>query len=313
MIALAVLLAALGACGYAVGARLQHGAVHDAMAGGGLGLRSQGRLVRNRYWLIGLCALGTGALLHAGALGLAPLSVVQPVGVLALPLTVLLSLRAQGYRAGDLRPTVLLAVLAATGGVAVFVLLAVGSATATPVGGEQQLVATELVTAAVLLIAGAAALTRGKVRCVLFAAGCAVAYGYVSLMTRAVTQQLGTTELLVNPLPLLGIAVAMVLGAWLLQHAYASGPPDLVVACLTVIDPLVAVGLGIGLLGEADQVNGWVAAGEALCAVVACAGVFALARYHPDKTDESPPADVTADSVDSTGSRSTTSPDGSSS
>ena len=273
MTALAVLLAALGACGYALGARLQHGAVHDAMAGGGLGLRSQGRLVRDRYWLIGLAALGTGALLHAVALGLAPLSVVQPVGVLALPITVLLNLRSRGYHARDLTPSVLLGVAAATGGVSLYVLLAVGSATSTPVGGDQQLLATELVTAAVLVIGAVAVLTRSKVRCVLFAAGCAVAYGYVSLMTRAVTQQLGDTELFgINPLPLLGVAVAMVTGGWLLQHAYASGPPDLVVACLTVIDPLVAVGLGIGLLGEADEVGGWVAAGEVLCAAVACAG-----------------------------------------
>jgi hypothetical protein len=287
MTALAVLLAALGACGYALGARLQHGAVHDAMAGGGLGLRSQGRLVRNTRWLIGLGALGTGALLHAGALGLAPLSVVQPVGVLALPITVLLNLRAHDHRARELNPSVLLGVAGATGGVAAFVLLAAGSATSTSVDGDQQLVATELVILAVLVIGVAAALTRAKVRCVLFAAGCAVAYGYVSLMTRAVTQQLGSTELFsINLLPLLGIAVAMVTGAWLLQHAYASGPPDLAVACLTVIDPLVAVGLGIGLLGEAAQVGGWVAAGEALCAAVACAGVFVLARYHPDKTHE---------------------------
>ncbi|MFC7341302.1 hypothetical protein [Saccharopolyspora griseoalba] len=287
MTVLAVLLAALGACGYALGARLQHGAVHDAMAGGGLGLRSQGRLVRNTRWLVGLGALGSGALLHAVALGLAPLSVVQPIGVLALPLTVLLNLGARGYRARELNPSVLLGVAAATGGVSMFVLLAVGSATSTPVSGAQQLVATELIAPAVLVIGAMAALTRAKVRCVLFAAGCAVAYGYVSLMTRALTQQLGTPELFgINPLPLLGIAVAMVTGGWLLQHAYASGPPDLVVACLTVIDPLVAVGLGIGLLGEAAEVGGWVAAGEVLCAAVACAGVFVLARYHPDKDDE---------------------------
>ena len=89
----------------------------------------------------------------------------------------------------------------------------------------------------------------------------------------------------INPLPLVVIVVAMVVGGWLLQHGYASGPPDLVVACLTVIDPLVAVGLGIGLLGEADAVDGATAIGELLCAVIACAGVFALARHHPDTQD----------------------------
>ncbi|MEV6230993.1 hypothetical protein AB0L88_24330 [Saccharopolyspora shandongensis] len=291
MTALAVLLAALGACGYAVGARLQHAAVHDAMDGRGLGLRSQAQLIRNPRWLGGLAALGSGTVLHACALGLAPLSVVQPVGVLALPITVLLNLRQQGITARDLKPSVALSVVAATGGVGAFVFLAAGSATATPIAGDAQLLATQLVAGAILALGVLAMLTRSKARCILFAAGCAVAYGYVSVLMRAVAQQLGTTELLdINPLPLLGIVVAMVVGGWLLQHGYASGPPDLVVACLTVIDPLVAVGLGIGLLGEADQVGSWTAAGEVLCAVVACAGVFALARYHPDTQERSAPA-----------------------
>ncbi|MGP4021064.1 hypothetical protein [Saccharopolyspora sp. 5N708] len=312
MTALAVVLAALGACGYAVGARLQHAAVHDTIDGRGLGLRHQVQLIRNPRWLAGLAALGSGALLHACALGLAPLSVVQPIGVLALPITVLLNLRQQGIRARDLNPNVALAVAAATGGVAAFVLLAVGSATATPVAGDDQLLATQLVAGAVLALGVLAVLTRSKVRCIFFAAGCAVAYGYVSLLMRAVAQQLGTTELLdINPLPLLGIVVAMLVGGWLLQHGYASGPPDLVVACLTVIDPLVAVGLGIGLLGEADRVSTWTAAGEALCAVVACAGVFALARYHPDTQESRVPATVTGSS-DLAGPSSTDRPDGSS-
>ncbi|MEV5541728.1 hypothetical protein AB0L13_33290 [Saccharopolyspora shandongensis] len=291
MTALAVLLAALGACGNAVGARLQHAAVHDAMDGRGLGLRSQAQLIRNPRWLGGLAALGSGTVLHACALGLAPLSVVQPVGVLALPITVLLNLRQQGITARDLKPSVALSVVAATGGVGAFVFLAAGSATATPIAGDAQLLATQLVAGAILALGVLAMLTRSKARCILFAAGCAVAYGYVSVLMRAVAQQLGTTELLdINPLPLLGIVVAMVVGGWLLQHGYASGPPDLVVACLTVIDPLVAVGLGIGLLGEADQVSSWTAVGEVLCAVVACAGVFALARYHPDTQERSAPA-----------------------
>ncbi|GAA4612227.1 hypothetical protein [Saccharopolyspora hordei] len=313
MTALAVVLAALGALGNAVGARMQHAAVHDTMDGAGLGLRVQSKLVRNPRWLVGLATLGCGAVLHACALGLAPLSVVQPIGVLALPATVLLNVRQQGLRFRELSPTVLFAVVAATGGVAAFVILAAGSATATPVSGDVQMTATQLVAAAVLAVGALAVLTRSKVRCILFAAGCAIAYGYVSLLMRAVAQQLGTTDLLdINPLPLLGIAVAMVVGGWLLQHGYASGPPDLVVACLTVIDPIVAVGLGIGLLGEADRVSAWTATGQVVCAAVACIGVFALARFHPDTQERRVPAPVTGSS-DLAGPSSTDRPDGSSS
>ncbi|WP_258343519.1 DMT family protein [Saccharopolyspora gregorii] len=296
MTTLAVALAALGACGYAVGARLQHGAVQDAIGDDGLKVRSQVRLLRNQRWLLGLLALGSGALLHACALGLAPLSVVQPVGVLALPITVLLNARQQGIRTRDLNVHVVLSVLAATGGVAAFVFLAAGSATSTPVMPDDQLLATQLVAGTVLALGVVGLVTRSKIRCMAYAAGCAVAYGLVSLLVRALVQQFGSAPLLsINPLPLVVIVVAMAVGGWLLQHGYASGPPDLVVACLTVIDPLVAVGLGIGLLGEADAVDGATAIGELLCAVIACAGVFALARHHPDTQDRRVQATVTGD------------------
>ena len=312
MTTLAVLLCALGACGYAVGARLQHSAVQDMIGDGGLKLRDQLRLPRNPRWSIGLLALAVGAVLHASALGLAPLSVVQPVGVLALPITVLLNARQRGTAVRDLNVNAVLAVCGATGGVAAFVVLAAGSATATPVLPDDEVLATQLVAAAVAALGLLGLLTRGKLRCIAFAAACAVAYGLVSLLVRAVVQQLGSAPLLqINPVPVLVIVVAMVLGGWLLQHGYASGPPDLVVACLTVIDPLVAVGMGIGLLGEADKVGTATAAGELLCALVACAGVFALAKYHPDTEARQRHSTVAEDRGTTTATRSTNRSDGS--
>ena len=313
MTALAVLLAALGAVGYAVGARTQHGAVHETIGDSGLGLRSQVQLLGNTRWLLGALALGAGAVLHACALGLAPLSVVQPIGVIALPITVLLNVRERGIALRDLNPNVVFAVVASTLGVGAFVVLAAGSAKPTPVAPDDQLLATQLVAGAVLALGVFAMMSRSKLRCVLYAAGCAVAYGYVSLLMRAVAQQFGTTDLFsLNLVPLFGVGIAMIVGGWLLQHGYASGPPDLVVACLTVIDPIVAVGLGIGLLGEADQVGTWTATGEVLCAAVACAGVFALARFHPETQDRRVPTTVTGSS-DLAGPSSTDRPDGSTS
>lgn len=283
MTPLAVALAALGACGYAAGARLQHGAVHATIGEEGLAVSNQLRLVRNSRWLFGLAALASGALLHSCALGLAPLSVVQPVGVLALPITVLLTIRQYGIPVRELNRSAVLAVIASTGGVAAFVALAVGSAQATPVPPEDELLATQLVAGGVIVLAGIGLLSRSKIRCMAYAAGCAVAYGLVSLLMRGLAQQIGTGDITqIDLRPVAGIVIAMFVGGWLLQHGYASGPPDLVVAVLTVIDPLVAVGLGIGLLGEADHVNAATAGGEFLCAAVACAGVFALARYHPE-------------------------------
>lgn len=282
MMAVAILLAALGACGYALGARMQHRAVHATTGGARFSLRDQVRLFGEPRWLAGLLVLVAGAGLHVTALGYAPLSVVQPLGVIALPLTVLLTLREQGIRTRELNASVLLSMAAAMAGVGLFVVFAAHAVVPTTVGPQDQLAATQVAAITVLALAMAAVLSRSRMRCVLFAAGGAVAYGYVSLLMRGVTQQLGALDPARLPvIPLFGVVTAVLVGGWLVQHSYASGSPDLVVACLTVIDPIVAVGMGLGLLGEADRTGFATTVGQVACAAVACVGVFALARYHP--------------------------------
>jgi hypothetical protein len=67
------------------------------------------------------------------------------------------------------------------------------------------------------------------------------------------------------------------------QTAFASGPPDLVIAGLTVIDPMVGVLLGLLVLGEA--VPGFsVPVGMLMAAAggVAIVGVAVLSQHHPE-------------------------------
>ncbi|MBW4720911.1 glycosyltransferase [Saccharothrix obliqua] len=261
----AVLLAVAGAVFFAFAARLQH----DAVRAGG-GAPKVGRLLRRPRWLAGLALLVVGAGVHAVALGMAPLSVVQPVGVLAIGVTAVL----------DGRRRDLPAVALTTFGVGAFVLLAAGSATATPVAPEAELTAGLLVLGLVAApgLVGVLA-TRPAVRALGFGAAGGVAYGYVSVLMRSVSQDLQQGRVdWSTALSAAGIAAALLVGGWFIQHAYASGPPHLAVACLTVVDPLVAVGIGAGLLGEATRTSGPVALAELACAAVAVAGVVALAR-----------------------------------
>ncbi|KAA2254421.1 hypothetical protein F0L68_30010 [Solihabitans fulvus] len=281
-----IALAALGAVCYAVAARLQHGAVRTAVGDRALRLGTLRTLVRAPAWLFGLLATGTGATLHAVALGLAPLTVVQPIGVLALGLTALLDARAEGTWP-DGRTA--LAVVASTVGVGGFVLLAAGSAASTTVSGSAQWHAAVLVVCAVAVLALFGALSRGPVRGLVFAAGAGIAYGFVSVLMRGIAQRLAGGGVGAVPVPaVLGIAVALLVGGWLVQHAYASGPSHLTVACLTVVDPLVAVGIGIALLGEGAGTSGWTAVGEVACAVLATAGVSLLAKRRKDISSISP-------------------------
>ena len=71
------------------------------------------------------------------------------------------------------------------------------------------------------------------------------------------------------------------LGGYFVQTAYSVGAPDLVIAGLTVVDPLVAVIIGITVFGEASEVPLWVILTWLVVGTVAVIGVFQLARHHP--------------------------------
>ncbi|MFD0202990.1 MULTISPECIES: glycosyltransferase [Saccharothrix] len=261
----AVLLAVLGAVFFAFAARLQHDAVRASE-----GPLRVLELLRRPRWLLGLVLLVLGAGVHAAALGMAPLSVVQPVGVVAIGITAVL----------DGRRRELPAVAWTTFGVGAFVLLAAGSATSTAVVPEAEVKAA-LLALGLIAVPGLVGVlsTRPAVRALGFGAAGGVAYGFVSVLMRSVSQDVQQGGLAWSTaFSAAGIAVALVVGGWFIQHAYASGPPHVAVACLTVVDPLVAVGIGAGLLGEANRTSPLVAVAQVGCAVIAIGGVVALAR-----------------------------------
>ncbi|MFD4642892.1 glycosyltransferase [Lentzea sp. NPDC058436] len=262
MTLLAITLAVLGAVCFALAARLQH----DAIASNG----ARASVLRQPRWLGGLALLVAGAGVHAAALGMAPLTVVQPIGVLAIGMTALM----------DRRFRELPAILLTTVGVGAFVFFASGSATATKVVPDVELTAG-LVTLGLIAIPGvvAALTSNARIRAVAFASAGGVAYGYVSVLMRAVSQSVQQGGFGLSHLAsVLGIALSLAVGGWLVQHAYAGGPPHLAVACLTVVDPLVAVGLGTFLLGEAAHLSPLTGVVLFACALAAVCGVFALAR-----------------------------------
>lgn len=82
-------------------------------------------------------------------------------------------------------------------------------------------------------------------------------------------------------LPAVGIVAALLGGAWAVQQAHAAGAPAVVVGCLTVIDPLVAVTLGSTMLGEGVAGSAVTVSGLAGLAVLALSAAVFLARHHP--------------------------------
>ncbi|MGH3626968.1 MAG: hypothetical protein ACRDRL_05945 [Sciscionella sp.] len=273
-ITIAVLFAVVAAGCFVAAARIQYAAVRTVAGGGRLRLRALARLCRDPRWLGGMCALAGGAGLHAVSLAFAPLAVVQPVGALSLVAITMLQARDESRR---LSVPVVCAVAASTLGIAIFVVLAASTTVLAPAAAGGSLITAFVVAALAVAAVAVGLLGPAGVRCPALGVAGGCCYGLVAVLTHIAALQLrfGTA---VPLLPVLGIAVAAVLGGAAVQHAYASGPPDVVMACTTVIDPLVAVGAGLLLLDEAAAASAAVVAGQIACAALATAGMAFLAR-----------------------------------
>jgi uncharacterized membrane protein len=109
-----------------------------------------------------------------------------------------------------------------------------------------------------------------------------VLYGFVATLAKVVLTRVEQGEFeWLTFLCLIGLLLATALGAYFVQNAYATGPPDLVIAGLTVVDPMVAVAIGIIVLGEASQAPFWANLVFLVAGAIAVWGVFLLARNHP--------------------------------
>lgn len=112
-------------------------------------------------------------------------------------------------------------------------------------------------------------------------------YGFVASLAKVVLLRIDQSDF--DWLTLLAVAAllaATALGGWFVQNAYASGPPDLVIAGLTVVDPAVAIMIAIVILGEASEAGVFQIIGFVASGIVASVGVVMLARVHPQLSDQ---------------------------
>lgn len=311
MMILAIFLAATGAIGLAVGTHLQHRAVHrSAQPGDGARLSPRtrtARVLRNPLWLLGLGVLATQMLLSIAALGLAPVAVVQPIGSLALVCAVIISAIALRVRVNR---SLLLGIGLSVAAVCVFVGISARFVLdVRPNGDAVALLACLLLcfillgvltahqfhghlarVAAAGVIFGTVAAACHLVSVELIArvqqAGIAVgADSFLGNIALALPQRAEADGAAVSVTQLWQLVVLLIIasaiGMWLVQTAYASGPPETVLASLTVLDPIVAVFIGALLLGEYGSLPASAALGLAVSGVVACLGIVVIAKHHP--------------------------------
>jgi drug/metabolite transporter (DMT)-like permease len=283
--ALGIPLALVGAVFLSLGAQFQSQGVTKAeelsgsAATTGLSLPQLLSLVRRPSWVLGTVMLGLAIVLQLTSLRFAPIIVVQPLGAIALVITAVLNARVSHTR---LNRRSVRAIALCVGGVALFVTVAAFTAVDNVIT-DLHLVIILCILAVVLIAFIALFITmRRHARAVFFILGAGVLYGFVATLAKVVINRIvqGDFEWLTLTC-LVGLLAAGGLGAYFVQTAYSSGPPDLVIAGLTVIDPMVAVGIGIVVLGEAAEAPPWAIPAFVVAGLIAVFGVFDLARNHP--------------------------------
>lgn len=243
------------------------------------------------------------------ALTLAPITLVQPVGVLAVPVTVVAAALARRRRPAPTQ--VLGSVLNVVGVAALTVVLLLPAAQPATL---PSLVNLAVGTGTVLVGGGAVALLLGRtwapplLRCVVRAVVAAALFGLNSVLIRALGEIISSSP--VHPVGLVvtslaGIALALPLVVWAMQSTNLFGSPQVVICCLTLIDPVTAVVGGKLLLQDGARVTGLTLAAAVACAVVTAAGVVLLARDYPaDDAPELMPGRSDGDLTDDPRSRS---------
>ncbi len=285
---LGILLAVISAAVLSVGNHLQaRGVTLRATAGShSLGASQFWALARTPVWLLGSALFTVAVLAQLAALAFAPLIVVQPVGVVALVFASLIT-AVTTRTAPDRRE--ILAIALSVGSLSVFVGVAASVSVQTAIS-DRELIAVLAVLLTVLLVtlAGILLARRRGIPPVAYVLLGGLYAAFVATLGKTVllrvqtalaaeNLQLDSTNLLTAAC-LVGIAVAGALSIYFVQTAHTNNKPQTVVAGLTVVDPFVAVTLGIVLLGEVSGAPWWSFIVFAVAGAGAIWGVWLLAQ-----------------------------------
>lgn len=248
-------------------------------AGSGLSFAQIIGLLRRPSWVVGTSLLALAIVFQIGALSLAPLIVVQPLGVAAMVITAVLNSRINNVR---LPKRALISLAMCVGGILTFVIVAAFTAADRPVTDQKLIVI--LITFAVVLaiLVFLNILLRHKAIALFYITGAGVLYGFVATFAKTVIGRLQQNEFeWLTLVCVVALITGGLIGMVFVQNAYSSGPPDLVIAGLTVVDPLVAILIGIVVLQEAANAPLWAILAFIATGIIALIGVIGLAKFHP--------------------------------
>jgi drug/metabolite transporter (DMT)-like permease len=261
---------------YALASVLQQRSAAAQPADHALRLSLLTRLMRSRAWMLGLLCDVIGYALQFIALGHGPLVIVQPLLVCGLLFALPMGAAWAGRKLHRLDWVAAVLVCA---GLAIFL------SVASPRSGHDNI--RPFIWVLLLASSGAAtlvliALSHGRdpwQRSVLLSGAAGVVYGVTAALTKTSSHFLdrGVIHLLGHWQPY-ALLVAGLGGMVIVQSAFQAGSLDSSLPAMSVVDPIVSIGIGALAFGEAITARPVAVVVEVIALVAMSAGVVLLAR-----------------------------------
>jgi drug/metabolite transporter (DMT)-like permease len=249
------------------------------------------RMARRPLWLAGLSANVAGFIIQIAALQHGSLVVVQPLLTTSLLFTLLIL---AAWERSPLTRSQWSAIMLVVVGLAVF--LAVSSPGESSQGtadAQAWLLCTISVVTIVAISFSAGLRARGTSRAALLAVAAGTLDAYMATLAKAFAHSLdsgvGSVFRTWTPYAVVGVGIASLL---FISTAYQAGRPTVALPIITVLDPVVAVVIGITFYGEQLRFGGIRSPAIVLAAMGMIAGLVMLTR------DDRVASDVIRDETD---------------
>ena len=247
-VAITVVCAVAASFSYALSNVLQQSEAEKVASEHALRLGLLARLARRPRWVVGIAADVGGYVFEALALAAGAVVLVEPILSTALLLSLFLGAAINKRRVGR---TSWLAAAVLAAGVALFV------NQVSPTGGRSTapprlwLLAGVPLVAIVVVCISAARVTSRSTRAALLGAGAGIAFGVSALLTKGFVHFLGEGVFgWIGHWEPYALAVCSIGGLVLSQSAFQTGSLGAALGGEQVMQPLVGVALGVGLLNE---------------------------------------------------------------
>jgi len=275
----AMLVAFASTCGFALSTSLQHRSAGQAPATARDSFGVLRFVVTQPPWLLGIAIGAVAFILHALALKLGAIAVVQPIMiagvVLAVPVRTALDRSLPSRRE-------LGSVLVTAVGLATFLVVANPVPSTDPPDRNAALLGTLLclgVAAAVSKLSARVAHPRTRALLLGIAAG--ILFGLVAALLKLVVGELGDSPVdLLASWPLYALVGAGVCGMAINQRAYQIAPLSMSMPVLNIVDVLVAIGLGAWAFGEPPAHGPITLVVQAAALACMAVGLHQIARTH---------------------------------